>query len=166
MITAATGRWLPGAHRDEEIHPFRKYLDELELGGGVTAGPRAVTLDDIEAFAELTGDRFYAHMDEEAAKANPFFDGRVAHGYFVLSAAAGLFVHPDPGPVLANYGLENLRFIKPVYPGDQVFVRLTAKEIDRRGTDPYGEVRWDVLVTNQRDEAVAAYDVLTLVAKQ
>lgn len=166
MITAATGRWLPGAHRDEERHPFRKYLEELALGDGVTAGPRAVTLDDIEAFAELTGDRFYAHMDEEAAKANPFFDGRVAHGYFVLSAAAGLFVHPDPGPVLANYGLENLRFIKPVYPGDELSVRLTAKEIDRRGTDPHGEVRWDALVTNQRGEAVAAYDVLTLVAKR
>jgi oxepin-CoA hydrolase/3-oxo-5,6-dehydrosuberyl-CoA semialdehyde dehydrogenase len=120
-----------------------------------------VTLADIEHFAEFTGDNFYAHMDEEAAKANPFFPGRVAHGYLILSFAAGLFVDPAPGPVLANYGLDNLRFMKPVSPGDTLSVRLTAKEKTRRNAD-YGEVRWDVAVTNQDGEQVAGYELLTM----
>jgi oxepin-CoA hydrolase/3-oxo-5,6-dehydrosuberyl-CoA semialdehyde dehydrogenase len=167
VLAKVTGRWVEGADRDESgTHPFRRHLEELNVGDGITVGPRTVTLEDIEAFAELTGDRFYAHMDEEAAAANPFFEGRVAHGYFIVSAAAGLFVDPDPGPVLANYGLENLRFVKPVYPGDTITVRLTAKAISPRGTDPHGEVTWDTLVTNQDGEVVAAYDVLTLVAKR
>ena len=129
------------------------------------AGPRTVTLADIEHFAEFTGDTFYAHMDEDAARANPFFDGRVAHGYQVQSFAAGLFVQPDPGPVLANYGLENLRFLTPVYPGDALTVTLTCKQITPREDAGYGEVRWDVGVTNQDGASVATYDVLTLVAK-
>jgi oxepin-CoA hydrolase/3-oxo-5,6-dehydrosuberyl-CoA semialdehyde dehydrogenase len=103
-------------------------------------------------------------MDEAAAKANPFFDGRVAHGYFVVSAAAGLFVDPDPGPCLANYGLERLRFLKPVYPGDTLTVSLTCKQKTARDGETYGEVRWDVAVENQDAEKVATYDVLTLVA--
>ncbi|MBB4403131.1 acyl dehydratase [Agrobacterium tumefaciens] len=82
-------------------------------------------LDDIEHFASFTGDTFYAHMDEEAAKANPFFDGRVAHGYLIVSFAAGLFVDPAPGSVLANYGVDHLRFMKPVNPGDTLQVQLT-----------------------------------------
>ncbi|MEX2458342.1 MAG: phenylacetic acid degradation bifunctional protein PaaZ [Actinomycetota bacterium] len=167
VLARVTGRWVEGADRDESgTHPFRRHLEELNVGDGITVGPRTVTLEDIEAFADLTGDRFYAHMDQEAAAANPFFDGRVAHGYFIVSAAAGLFVDPDPGPVLANYGLENLRFVKPVYPGDAITVRLTAKAISPRGTDPHGEVTWDTVVTNQDGEVVAAYDVLTLVAKR
>jgi oxepin-CoA hydrolase / 3-oxo-5,6-dehydrosuberyl-CoA semialdehyde dehydrogenase len=165
MMTALTGRWTPGAERSTGVHPFRKNLDELAVGDTVVGGPRRVTMDDIEHFAEFTGDRFYAHMDEEAARANPFFDGRVAHGYLVVSLAAGLFVHPDPGPVLANYGLENLRFLTPVYPGDELTVTLTAKQIDPRGTADYGEVRWDADVTKQDGSSVAKYDVLTLVAK-
>jgi oxepin-CoA hydrolase/3-oxo-5,6-dehydrosuberyl-CoA semialdehyde dehydrogenase len=104
-------------------------------------------------------------MDPEAARANPFFDGRVAHGYLVLSFAAGLFVQPDPGPVLANYGLENLRFLTPVYPGDALTVTLTCKQIIPRDDAAYGEVRWDADVTNQDGAPVARYDVLTLVAK-
>jgi oxepin-CoA hydrolase/3-oxo-5,6-dehydrosuberyl-CoA semialdehyde dehydrogenase len=124
-----------------------------------------VTLDDIETFAHFTGDTFYAHMDEEAAAANPFFPGRVAHGYLLVSWAAGLFVDPEPGPVLANYGLEDLRFVTPVVPGDSIRVALTAKQITPRETDDYGEVRWDARILNQRDELVASYDVLTLVAK-
>ena len=95
-----------------------------------------MTLEDIERFADLSGDRFYAHMDETAAKANPFFDGRVAHGYFVVSAAAGLFVDPDPGPCLANYGLDRLRFLKPVYPGDTLTVSLTCKQKTPRRAKP------------------------------
>jgi oxepin-CoA hydrolase / 3-oxo-5,6-dehydrosuberyl-CoA semialdehyde dehydrogenase len=167
VLAAVTGSWVPGAARDTSgDHPFRKSLAELRVGDTVMAGPRPVTLADIEHFAEFTGDTFYAHMDEEAARANPFFDGRVAHGYLVLSFAAGLFVQPDPGPVLANYGLENLRFLTPVYPGDELTVTLTAKEIIPREDGPHGEVRWDTDVTNQDGASVAKYDVLTLVAKQ
>ena len=167
VLSAVTGRWLPGAGRDAEGgHPFRKSLAELRIGDTVVAGPRQVTLADIEHFADFTGDTFYAHMDEDAARANPFFDGRVAHGYLIVSFAAGLFVQPDPGPVLANYGLENLRFLTPVYPGDELTVTLTCKQITPREDAEYGEVRWDVDVTNQEGKSVATYDVLTLVAKQ
>jgi oxepin-CoA hydrolase / 3-oxo-5,6-dehydrosuberyl-CoA semialdehyde dehydrogenase len=166
-LAAITGRWVPGAARNEDgIHPFRKPLSDLEPGDTVVAGPRRVTLEDIEHFAEFTGDNFYAHMDEEAASANPFFDGRVAHGYLVLSFAAGLFVDPEPGPVLANYGLENLRFLTPVYPGDELTVTLTCKQIIPREDAGHGEVRWDADVTNQDGASVAKYDLLTMVAKQ
>jgi len=104
-------------------------------------------------------------MDEEAAKANPFFGGRVAHGYFIVSLAAGLFVDPAPGPVLANYGIDNLRFLTPVFPGDQLRVILTCKQKNPRQTEDYGEVRWDAAVTNQDGKLVAQYDVLTMVKK-
>ena len=167
VLSAVTGRWMPGTERNTAGgHPFRKSLAELRIGDSVVAGPRRVTLADIEHFAEFTGDTFYAHMDEEAARANPFFDGRVAHGYLIVSFAAGLFVQPDPGPVLANYGLENLRFLTPVYPGDELTVTLTCKQITPREDAEYGEVRWDADVTNQDGKSVATYDVLTLVAKQ
>ena len=167
VLSAVTGRWVNGTERDTAGgHPFRKSLAELRIGDTVVAGPRQVALADIEHFAEFTGDTFYAHMDEEAARANPFFDGRVAHGYLIVSFAAGLFVQPDPGPVLANYGLENLRFLTPVYPGDELTVTLTCKQITPREDAGHGEVRWDADVTNQGGKSVAAYDVLTLVAKQ
>ncbi|WP_395245030.1 phenylacetic acid degradation bifunctional protein PaaZ [Agromyces sp. MMS24-K17] len=166
MLTALTGTWHSGAPSGEPgRHPFRKSLDELRIGDQVASELRAVTLEDIETFAHFTGDTFYAHMDEEAAAANPFFPGRVAHGYLLVSWAAGLFVDPAPGPVLANYGLENLRFLTPVSPDDSIRVILTAKQITPRETDEYGEVRWDAVIRNQRDEVVATYDVLTLVAK-
>jgi oxepin-CoA hydrolase / 3-oxo-5,6-dehydrosuberyl-CoA semialdehyde dehydrogenase len=167
VLAAVTGRWIPGTERNAGGgHPFRKPLADLRVGDTVVAGPRPVTLADIEHFAAFTGDTFYAHMDEEAARANPFFDGRVAHGYLIVSFAAGLFVHPDPGPVLANYGLENLRFLTPVYPGDELTVTLTCKQIIPREDAGHGEVRWDAEVTNQDGKPVATYDVLTLVAKQ
>ncbi|MGW9156782.1 phenylacetic acid degradation bifunctional protein PaaZ [Microbacterium sp. NPDC055665] len=171
MLTALTGVWHQGtaARPYEEsggVHPFRKSLAELRIGDQVASGSRAVTLEDIETFATFTGDSFYAHMDEESAAANPFFPGRVAHGYLLVSWAAGLFVDPAPGPVLANSGLENLRFLTPVSPGDEIRVELTAKQITPRETDEYGEVRWDAVLKNQRDEIVATYDVLTLVAKE
>jgi len=166
VLAAVTGTWVPGSARREGEHPFRKSLADLRPGDTVVAGPRTVTLADIEHFAEFTGDTFYAHMDEEAARANPFFEGRVAHGYLVLSFAAGLFVQPDPGPVLANYGLENLRFLTPVYPGDAITVTLTCKQISPREDAPHGEVRWDADVTNQDGASVAKYDVLTMVARQ
>ena len=167
VLSAVTGTWVPGAERNTDGgHPFRKSLADLRPGDTVVAGPRQVTLEDIAHFAEFTGDTFYAHMDEEAARANPFFDGRVAHGYLVLSFAAGLFVQPDPGPVLANYGVENLRFLTPVYPGDELTVTLTCKQIIPREDAGHGEVRWDTDVTNQDGASVAKYDVLTMVAKQ
>ena len=164
-VTAVTGRWTAGAPTTSgPVHPFRRHFEELAIGETLHTAARTVTLEDIERFADLSGDRFYLHMDEAAAKANPFFDGRVAHGYFVVSAAAGLFVDPDPGPCLANYGLERLRFTRPVYPGDTLRVALTCKQKSAREGEDYGEVRWDVVVSNQDGDKVATYDVLTLVA--
>jgi len=166
-VSAVTGTWVTGAPRNTDgKHPFRKSLAELRVGDAVIAGPRTVTLDDVDAFADLSGDKFYAHTDQDAAAASPFFEGRVAHGYFLVSLAAGLFVSPEYGPVLANYGLENLRFTTPVYPGDALTVTLTAKRISPRADAEYGEVIWDAIVVNQKGEPVATYDVLTLVAKQ
>jgi oxepin-CoA hydrolase/3-oxo-5,6-dehydrosuberyl-CoA semialdehyde dehydrogenase len=146
------------------VHPFRKTFEELAVGDTLHTASRQVTLDDINHFAEFTGDNFYAHMDEESAKKNPFFDGRVAHGYLIVSFAAGLFVDPDFGPVLANYGLDDLRFAQPLNHGDTLSVRLTCKQKTLREGSGYGEVRWDTEVTNQDDEIVASYDVLTMVA--
>lgn len=166
MLTAIGGEWVNGAQRHLGEHPFTKSLADLRVGDALESQWREVTLEDIAHFAEFTGDTFYAHTDEEAAAANPFFPGRVAHGYLIVSFAAGLFVQPDPGPVLANYGLEGLNFITPVSPGDSLKVTLTAKRITPRETDEYGEVRWDAQVVNQNDEPVANYDVLTLVAKE
>lgn len=166
LLSAVTGRWMDGADaRTGSEHPFRKSLAELKVGDQLVTTTRTVTLDDIEHFASFTGDTFYAHMDEEAAKANPFFEGRVAHGYLIVSFAAGLFVDPAPGPVLANYGVDNLRFLTPVNPGDTLQVQLTCKEINPRINAEHGEVRWDCKVTNQLDAVVAQYDVLTMVAK-
>ncbi len=118
----------------------------LRIGDAVRSDLRQVTLEDITAFANSTGDTFYAHTNQEAAEANPFFPGIVAHGYLLLAWAAGLFVEPAPGPVLANYGLENLRFITPVAAGDSIRVTLTAKKITPRETDEYGEVAWDAVL--------------------
>ncbi|GEL18318.1 bifunctional aldehyde dehydrogenase/enoyl-CoA hydratase [Pseudonocardia asaccharolytica DSM 44247 = NBRC 16224] len=166
-LTVVTGRWVQGAQRHETpVHPFRKHLEELRIGDTIVAGPRRVTQSDVEHFAEFTGDTFYAHMDAEAAAANPLFGERVAHGYLVVSLAAGLFVDPDPGPVLANFGVDNLRFLTPVKFGDELTVTLTCKQLTPRDTSDYGEVRWDADVTRQDGESVARYDVLTLVAKK
>ncbi|WP_433470426.1 phenylacetic acid degradation bifunctional protein PaaZ [Saccharomonospora azurea] len=166
VLTAVGNSWVPGAPRSEGVHPFRKSLAELRIGDSVVAGPRIVTDSDVAHFAEFTGDTFYAHTDEAAAAANPLFGGIVAHGYLVVSFAAGLFVSPEPGPVLANYGLENLRFLTPVKPGDELTVTLTCKQITPRENADYGEVRWDADVTNAAGDSVAKYDVLTLVAKE
>ncbi|CCH87729.1 fused aldehyde dehydrogenase; enoyl-CoA hydratase [Modestobacter italicus] len=165
-LTAIGGRWVTGAQRrDDGVHPFRRSLAELRIGDSVTAGPRAVTLADIEHFAEFTGDTFYAHTDEAAAAANPLFGGRVAHGYLIVSWAAGLFVDPEPGPVLANYGVDSLRFLTPVKPGAELTVTLTCKQISPRGGADHGEVRWDAVVVDGDGRPVATYDVLTMVAK-
>jgi oxepin-CoA hydrolase / 3-oxo-5,6-dehydrosuberyl-CoA semialdehyde dehydrogenase len=148
------------------VHPFRKTFEQLELGDTFRSQARSVSAEDVAHFADFTGDRFYAHTDEAAAKQNPFFDGIVAHGYLILSFAAGLFVDPDFGPVLANYGVDDLRFLTPVNPGDALAVRLSCKQKTLRGDSGYGEVRWDTEVTNQEGEIVAQYDVLTMVATE
>jgi oxepin-CoA hydrolase / 3-oxo-5,6-dehydrosuberyl-CoA semialdehyde dehydrogenase len=161
-LTAIVERQLPGAPQSTgEIHPFRKRYGELELGYTLNTASRTITLEDIEHFAHFTGDTFYAHMDEEAAKASPIFGGRVAHGYLILAFAAGLFVDPPPGPVLANYGLEELRFVKPMRPGDSMSVALTVKSKAPRNPQ-MGEVRWGVVVTNQDGDVAATYDLLTM----
>ena len=166
-LTAITGRWVAGSARTEtDVHPFRKHLEELSIGDTVVAGPRAVTQEDVEHFAEFTGDTFYAPMDAEVAAKSPIFGERVAHGYLTLAFAAGLFVDPDPGPVLANYGLDRLRYLTPVRFGDEITVTLTCKQITPHGSQPYGDVRWDADVTRQDGESVARYDVLTLVARK
>ncbi|NDW53474.1 phenylacetic acid degradation bifunctional protein PaaZ [Aliiroseovarius sp. PrR006] len=162
ILTSIGGRWVPGATEIEgPAHPFTRKYGELSIGETLHTKSREVTLADIEKFAHFTGDTFYAHMDSEAAKRNPFFPDRVAHGYLLLSFAAGLFVEPNEGPVLANTGLDNLRFMKPVEAGDSMKVRLTVKAKTRR-TDEYGEVRWHVTLANQDDELVAEYELLTM----
>jgi len=171
MLAAVTGEHVRGAAvRESGVHPFRHWFEDLKVGDSLLTHRRTVTEADITAFGGISGDFFYMHFDEIAAKASPF-GKRIAHGYFVLSAAAGLFVSPGEGPVLANYGLDTLRFVKPVGIGDTIRARLTCKrKIDRQkvGADgkPQGVVAWDVEVTNQDGELVASYDILTLVAKR
>jgi len=171
MLTAVTGEYVRGAARqDDGVHPFRKHFEELAIGDSLLTHRRTVSEADIVAFGGISGDFFYMHFDEIAAKESEF-GRRIAHGYFVLSAAAGLFVSPAPGPVLANYGLDTLRFVKPVAIGDTIRARLTCKrKIDRNRKDAKGRgqgvVAWDVEVTNQDAELVASYDILTLVAKR
>ncbi len=162
IIAAITNTHIPGASiTTDNVHPFRKTFDEVNVGDTLKTAARTISLDDIEHFAHFTGDTFYAHMDDAAASANPFFPGRVAHGYLLLSFAAGLFVDPDPGPVLANTGLNKLAFQKPVSPGDSIAVTLTVKRKTRRN-EQYGEVAWAVLLHNQDDEQVASYELLTM----
>jgi oxepin-CoA hydrolase/3-oxo-5,6-dehydrosuberyl-CoA semialdehyde dehydrogenase len=164
-MTALTGRWVRGsALRDPAVHPFRIAFNELQLGDTFKSAEREVTVEDIERFAALTGDIYYAHMSEAEARRNPLFGGRVAHGYFLISAAAGLFVDPDYGPVLGNYGLNELRFVKPVKPGDKIKVRLTCAQKSLRADKGWGEVGWDTEISNQNDEIVASYEVLTMVS--
>ena len=171
MLAAVTGEHIRGAKvNDTPVHPFRSHFEDLAIGDSLLTHRRTVGEADIVAFGGISGDYFYMHFDEIAAKASPF-GKRIAHGYFVLSAAAGLFVSPAPGPVLANYGLDTLRFVKPVGIGDTIRARLTAKrKTDRNRQDAngvgQGVVAWDVEVTNQHNEVVASYDILTLVAKR
>jgi oxepin-CoA hydrolase/3-oxo-5,6-dehydrosuberyl-CoA semialdehyde dehydrogenase len=161
MIAAITEQYIPGAPKHIiGTHPFRLKMTELHIGDTWMTESRTVSIEDIEHFAEFTGDKFYAHTDDEAAKASPIFEGRVAHGYLILSFAAGLFVDPDPGPVLANTGLENLRFLTPLYPGDSMRVELSVRSKSLKSEDT-GVVRWAVEIFNQKDELVATYDLLT-----
>ncbi|MBE1283919.1 MAG: phenylacetic acid degradation bifunctional protein PaaZ [Rhodobacteraceae bacterium] len=162
ILSAIGDKWVPGGTEIAgPAHPFTRKYGELSIGETLNTAPRKVTMDDIEHFAHFTGDTFYAHMDEDAARRNPFFPGRVAHGYLLLSFAAGLFVEPNEGPVLANTGLDSLRFMKPVSAGDSIKVRLSVKKKTPRNEE-YGEVRWHVTLTNQDDELVAEYELLTM----
>jgi oxepin-CoA hydrolase/3-oxo-5,6-dehydrosuberyl-CoA semialdehyde dehydrogenase len=171
MLGAVTGEYVRGGVvKESDLHPFRRHFEDLEVGHSLLTHRRTVSEADIVNFGGVSGDYFYMHFDAIAAK-DTQFGQRIAHGYFVLSAAAGLFVSPAPGPVLANYGLDNLRFVAPVAIGDTIRARLTCKrKVDRNRTDEQGRgqgvVAWDVQVTNQRDELVASYDILTLVQKR
>ena len=170
-LVAITREYQSGARaREAELHPFRKHFEDLQVGDRLTTHRRTVTEADIVNFGCISGDHFYAHFDEEAAK-DSLFGKRVAHGYFVVSAAAGLFVDPAPGPVLANYGLDNLRFIEPVGIGDTIQARVTVKKKIAKEKRPdedraTGVVVWDVEIVNQDEKVVALYDVLTLVERR
>lgn len=171
-LTRVCNEWMRGAAQpSDRVHPFRKFFEELEIGETLTTHRRTITEADVVNFAGISGDYFYAHTDRIAAAQSPIFERRVAHGYFVLSAAAGLFVDPAPGPVLANYGLDDLRFIEPVYIGDTIHVKLTCKQKtskQKREDEKVasGVVAWDVEVFNQDDVSVATYTILTLVQRR
>ncbi len=169
-ITAITKQYqVGGAQNIEGPHVFRKHFEEIEIGDTVITNKHLVTLDNIEDFAELSGDKFYAHMDENALEGTIFTE-RVAHGYFIMSKAAGLFVDPEKGPVLLNYGIDECRFTKPVYPGMTVGVRFTAKEKisqEKRDEDDIakGIVKFLVDVYDDEGETVMLATILTMVRK-
>jgi len=171
MLTAISQQWIRGAEMvTDVVHPFRKHFEDLVIGDTLLTARRTVTEADIANFACLSGDNFYVHVDKIGA-AQSLFGERIAHGYFVVSAAAGLFVDAGVGPVIANYGMENLRFIEPVKIGDTIQVRLTCKKKIKKPQKlaedkPNGVVEWDVQVFNQDDTAVALYSILTLVERR
>ncbi len=169
-LMAITSEYHPGAKvYSDAVHPFKKYFEDLQIGETLTTHRRTVTEADVVNFGCVSGDHFYAHFDEIAAR-DSLFGKRVAHGYFVISAAAGMFVEPSPGPVIANYGLENLRFVEPVAPGDTIQVQLSVKKKIKkqaRGDEkPNGVVVWAIKVTNQDGKPVAVYDIMTLVERR
>jgi oxepin-CoA hydrolase/3-oxo-5,6-dehydrosuberyl-CoA semialdehyde dehydrogenase len=170
-ITSLTGVYQQGAaQKESDIHPFKKHFEEIEVGDTLITAKHTVSEADITNFANVSGDNFYAHTDATALEGTPF-TGRVAHGYFVLSKAAGLFVDAKKGPVLLNYGLDECRFTKPVYPGMTIGVKFTCKEkIDqeKRSEDDIakGIVRWLVDVYDETGETVAIATILTMVRKK
>ena len=169
-ITALTKQYQVGGQQNTEgTHVFRKHFEEIEIGDTVITEKHLVTLDNIEEFAELSGDKFYAHMDENSLEGTIFTE-RVAHGYYIMSKAAGLFVDPPKGPVLLNYGIDECRFTKPVYPGMTIGVRFTAKEkIEQEKKDEEdiakGIVKFLVDVYDDEDETVMLATILTMVKK-
>ena len=171
VITAITNTWQPHASQAlADKHPFRKYFEELQIGDTVITHKRTVTEGDIVNFANLSWDHFYAHTDHTSLEGT-LFEKPVAHGYFILSAAAGLFVDAAKGPVLLNYGLEECRFLKPVYAGSTIGVKLTCKEKigqeKKLETDvPRGIVKWYVDVYDETGESVAIATILTMVRKK
>ncbi|MPL54625.1 Bifunctional protein PaaZ [bioreactor metagenome] len=170
VLTAIAKVYTQGAEKKfSDKHPFQKYFEEVEVGDSLETAGRTVTEADIVNFSNVSWDHFYAHTDATSLNGT-IFDKTVAHGYFILSAAAGLFVSGKKGPVIANYGLENASFFKPVYADDTITVYLTAKEKINRGVKgrniPSGVVKWLVEVVNQREEVVCVATILTLVAKK
>ncbi len=169
-LTEITGIYQPGgAYKDTEQHPFKYHWEDIQSGMSLKTHKRTITNSDIINFSNLTWDHFYAHTDITSLDGS-IFEKRTAHGYFILAAAAGLFVYPNKGPVAANYGLEDCRFIRPIYHNDTIYVRLTCKQkIDRdsRGPQlPSGIVKWYAEVFDAEDEIVAIATVLTLVQKK
>jgi oxepin-CoA hydrolase/3-oxo-5,6-dehydrosuberyl-CoA semialdehyde dehydrogenase len=171
MITALTHRYQPHARQViEGKHPFRKYFEELQIGDTLISHKRTITESDISNFANLSWDHFYAHTDLTSLEGT-LFERPVAHGYLILSAAAGLFVDPGKGPVMLNYGLEECRFLKPVYAGSTIGVRLTCQEkIEQEKKEekdtPRGIVKWYVDVYDETGETVAVASILTMVQKK
>ena len=171
-VTAITRSYQPNAKAIQStVHPFRKYFEELEIGEQIVTSKRKITGEDIDAFADLSGDHFYAHK-KETDFSGTMFEQQVAHGYFVLSAAAGLFVDgPELGPVLLNYGIDELRFTKPVYPGTELHIRFTCKEkLPQDPKDendlPKGIVKWLVEMLDETGEHVGVATILTMVKKK
>jgi oxepin-CoA hydrolase/3-oxo-5,6-dehydrosuberyl-CoA semialdehyde dehydrogenase len=171
MLTEITQRYqYGGVYKEKEVHPFRKYFEDLEVGDTVITAKHTITTTDIVNFANVSGDNFYAHMDETSLEGTTF-EGRVAHGYFVLSKAAGLFVDAKKGPVLLNYGLDECRFTKPVYPGATIGVRFTVKEKinqEKKTEDDVakGIVKFLVDVYDETGDTVALATILTMVKKR
>jgi len=169
-LTALTGIYQPGgAYIETDKHPFRYHFEEIKPGISLLTHKRTITDSDIQNFANLSWDVFYAHTDITSLDGS-IFEKRAAHGYFILAAAAGLFVSPAKGPVAANYGLDECRFVKPIYHGDTIQVRLTCKEKrdrDSKGKEhPAGVVTWYVEVFDQDNELSAIATILTLVEKK
>jgi oxepin-CoA hydrolase/3-oxo-5,6-dehydrosuberyl-CoA semialdehyde dehydrogenase len=171
MITAISKVYQPGSSGiKSDIHPFKKYYEELEVGNQILTEKRIITKADIDAFADLTGDHFYAHLSETVFNGT-MFEKQVAHGYFIMSAAAGLFVDSfEKNPVLLNYGIDELRFTKPVYVGGSIQVRFTCKEkvpqIKKEVSDiDKGIVKWLVEILDNDHEIVGIATILTMVAK-
>jgi oxepin-CoA hydrolase/3-oxo-5,6-dehydrosuberyl-CoA semialdehyde dehydrogenase len=169
-LTEITGIYQPNSrYKESKLHPFQYHWEDIEPGMSLRTHKRTVTDADIINFANLTWDHFYAHTDITSLDGS-IFKKRTAHGYFILAAAAGLFVYPNKGPVAANYGLEECRFLRPIYHNDSVYVRLTCKQkIDRdvaSAEHPSGIVKWFVEVFDTEDELVAVATILTMVQKK
>jgi oxepin-CoA hydrolase/3-oxo-5,6-dehydrosuberyl-CoA semialdehyde dehydrogenase len=181
MLTAITNVYQPNAKATESVvHPFKKYFEELEIGDQLITEKRKITSEDIDRFADLSGDHFYAHM-KTTDFSDTMFEQQVAHGYFIMSAAAGLFVDSfEKNPVLLNYGIEELRFTKPVYPGTEIYIKLTCKEkisqelkeitpetAHVKGIDiPKGIVKWYVEIIDDTEEITGVATILTMIRKR
>ncbi|MBA2612524.1 MAG: phenylacetic acid degradation bifunctional protein PaaZ [Bacteroidetes bacterium] len=170
-ITAITNQYQQGAKQiEKDIHPFRQYFEDLEIGETLITAKHTITDADVVNFANVSGDHFYAHTDVTSLEGT-IFTGRVAHGYYILSKAAGLFVNAKKGPVLLNYGIDECRFTKPVYMGSTIGVRFTCKEkIEQEKKNPEdiskGIVKWLVDVYDETGETVAIATILTMVKKK
>jgi oxepin-CoA hydrolase/3-oxo-5,6-dehydrosuberyl-CoA semialdehyde dehydrogenase len=182
MLTAITNVYHANAKGNiSDIHPFKKYFEELEIGDQLITEKRKITSEDIDKFAELSGDHFYAHI-KTTDFTDTMFEQQVAHGYFIMSVAAGLFVDSyEKNPVLLNYGIDELRFTKPVYPGHEIYIRFTCKEKTEqelkeripdvpfiKGSDiPKGIVKWYVeILDNTEEPIVGVATILTMVRKK